>query len=162
MKNKIIIFLAIFACFFCVQTAFSAGAFGLDKTAVQAGYETEGTSASIEGRIQVAISAFLGLMALVFFGLTLYGGIIWLTARGKEESITKAKGILEAAIIGLIVVVFSYAIATFVLRRVTGVSQSGESKICTTMDHRCTPILTDSDEQKCIADGDTVEIGTCD
>ena len=117
MKKIITVLFIFFASCFFVQTSFSAGSFGLDKTAVQAGYETGGMASSIEGRIQVVISAFLGLMALVFFGLILYGGIIWLTARGKEESVTKAKGILEAAIIGLIIVVFSYAIATFVLSR---------------------------------------------
>lgn len=119
MKKIIAVFFIIFASCFFAQASFSSGSFGLDKTAVQAGYETEGTAASIEGRVQVVISAFLGLMALVFFGLILYGGIIWLTARGKEESVTKAKGILEASIIGLIIVVFSYAIATFVLTRLT-------------------------------------------
>jgi len=126
MKKIIAVLFIIFASCFFVQVSFSAGSFGLDKTAVQAGYETGGISASIEGRVQLVISVFLGLMAIVFFGLILYGGIIWLTARGKEESVTKAKGILEAAIIGLIIVVFSYAIATFVLTRLSNSNNTAD------------------------------------
>lgn len=162
MKKIIVAIFVVSSCFFCVQPSFATGAFGLEKTAVQAGYETQGTSASIEGRVQVIISAFLGLMALVFFGLTLYGGIIWLTARGKEESVTKAKGILEAAIIGLIIVVFSYAIATFVLNRLTGTSQSGEVYSCNFMDFDdCFIIYSEADEQRCESEGGEKGTGPC-
>jgi hypothetical protein len=162
MKKIVIVILAFFTCFFCLLPSYSADGFGLEKTAVQAGYEIEGTSASLSGRVQVVISAFLGLMALVFFGLTLYGGIIWLTARGKEDAVEKAKGILEAAIIGLIVVVFSYAIATFVLNRLTGVSQSGEVYSCNFMDFdKCFVIYSEADKQRCESEGGDMLAGPC-
>jgi cbb3-type cytochrome oxidase subunit 3 len=95
------------------------GAFGLNNTAVQAGYETKGATASVSGRVQTIISVALGFVATLFFGLVLYGGIYWMTARGKDEHVAKAKEILESAIIGLVLVTAAYAIATFVLGRLT-------------------------------------------
>jgi TRAP-type C4-dicarboxylate transport system permease small subunit len=65
------------------------------------------------------------MVALIFFGLTLYGGFIWLTARGKEDKIAEAKNILEAAAIGLAVIASSYALATFILSRLAQPTASG-------------------------------------
>jgi hypothetical protein len=41
------------------------------------------------------------------------GGFIWMTAGGNEEKVGKAKKMLVAGIIGLIIVVAAYAIARF-------------------------------------------------
>lgn len=159
MKKKILIIFAIVIFFAAAGTVFAAGGFGLDKTATQAGYETSGTSASLTGRIEMIISTILGLVALAFFALTLYGGIIWLTARGKEEKVTQAKEILEAAIIGLIVISASYAIAKFVFSRLSNESATGE--YCYWTDMSCTSINNDSEHQSCIAEGGEV-VATCD
>ncbi len=45
----------------------------------------------------------------------LYGGIRWMTARGQPEYVEKGKNIIEAAIIGLVIMLASYAISTLVL-----------------------------------------------
>lgn len=116
--QKILLFIVLtLSVLFAANTAFAAsgGAFGLNKTAVSAGYET--SASSIPGRVEVIISVALGFVALLFFGLMLYGGIYWMTARGKDEHVSKAKEILESAIIGLVLVTAAYAIATFVLGR---------------------------------------------
>ncbi|MCD4704718.1 Ig-like domain-containing protein, partial [bacterium] len=61
--------------------------------------------------IQIALG-FLGLIALI---IILYGGFIWMTSGGNEEKITKAKNILKAGVIGLVIILASYIIASFVL-----------------------------------------------
>lgn len=58
------------------------------------------------------ILLFLGLIAVI---MILWGGFQWLTAGGNEEKVDKAKKILTAAIIGLVIVLFAYAIANFVI-----------------------------------------------
>ncbi len=55
---------------------------------------------------------FLGLVAVI---MILWGGITWMTSAGNEEKVRKAKEILRAAIIGLIVILLSWALVTFVV-----------------------------------------------
>ncbi len=55
---------------------------------------------------------FLGLIAVIFI---LYGGFVWMTAGGNEEKIAKAKKVISAAVIGLIVVLLAWAIVIFVI-----------------------------------------------
>lgn len=55
----------------------------------------------------------IGSIALLFF---VYGGILFLISGGSSEKITKAKSVLVAATIGLIIVFSSYLIIKFVLQ----------------------------------------------
>lgn len=63
------------------------------------------------GRI---VRGALVLLGLIFFALTVYGGVLYLTAGGNEEQVKKATGILKGAIIGLIIVIFAGAITQFI------------------------------------------------
>ncbi|MFA5129207.1 MAG: pilin [Patescibacteria group bacterium] len=74
----------------------------------------------IGGIIQTALS-ILGIVAAL---LIIYAGYIWMTARGKEERVTKAKETLEAAIIGLIIIMAAYAITYFVVDRLMQASST--------------------------------------
>jgi hypothetical protein len=93
--------------------------------------------------IGTIISIALGLLGIVFFLLVFYAGFIWMTARGNQDSVTKAKGILEAAVIGLVIVVSSYAISRFVfqslLHGAAQVGNSGASDTCSkiTQEEQC-------------------------
>lgn len=64
------------------------------------------------------IQGLLSLLGIVFMGYIIYAGSIWITARGEEERITKAKAIIRNSIIGLIIVFSAYAITAFVLDRI--------------------------------------------
>ncbi len=55
---------------------------------------------------------FLGLVAVA---IILYGGFIWMTAAGNEDRVGKAKKIIIAGVIGLIVILSAFAIVNFVL-----------------------------------------------
>ena len=61
------------------------------------------------------INVFLGLLGVVLLLLLLYAGFLWMTSAGNEEIITKAKNIIKSAIIGLIICLAAFAIATFVI-----------------------------------------------
>lgn len=60
------------------------------------------------------ISAFLGLLGIIFIIIVLLAGYNWMTAGGNEEKVEKARKLLTRGIIGLIIVVGSYAIWYFV------------------------------------------------
>jgi uncharacterized membrane protein len=70
------------------------------------------------GVINVALS-LLGIIALV---LIVYAGFMWMTAAGNSEQIDKAKGILRAAIIGLVIILMAYSITQFVVDNLTDVT----------------------------------------
>lgn len=61
------------------------------------------------------IKALMGLLGMVFFALLVYGGFLYMTAAGKEDQIKKAKDTIIRAVIGLLIVLTSYAIASFIL-----------------------------------------------
>lgn len=61
------------------------------------------------------IGTILSFIAIVFFGLMLYGGVRWMLARGNEDEAKKALETITAAILGIIVVLGSYALTNFVL-----------------------------------------------
>jgi len=67
------------------------------------------------GKIINAVLGIVGSLALLMF---IYGGFIWMTARGNNEAIKKGKDVLVWAIIGMIVIFASYAAVSFVLKEV--------------------------------------------
>jgi len=68
------------------------------------------------------IMGIVGSLSLVMF---VYGGFMFLISGGSADNVNKAKKIIIAAIIGLIIVFSSYLIIKFVLETM-GVSWSGQ------------------------------------
>ena len=66
----------------------------------------------------------LGLLGLIFLVLVIYAGFLWMMAGGSEEQVTKAKGILRAALIGLVVVLVSYGTTYFVFEVLVNVTNA--------------------------------------
>ena len=65
-------------------------------------------------RVGAVVQVFLGLLGLVMVILILYGGYLWMTARGEEAKITKAQDIIKGTVIGLILVLSAYAITVLI------------------------------------------------
>lgn len=57
----------------------------------------------------------LGILALVAVSVIIYGGVLWMTARGDQQRILKAKKVIASAVIGLIIVLLAFAIVQFVV-----------------------------------------------
>lgn len=94
---------------------------GLDATAEQTGYiNDQGGSTWFKMGVPEVIGKVIGI-ALTFLGalfliLMIYGGYIWMMARGNEEETNKAKSIIKNALIGLIIVLATYVISEFLLQ----------------------------------------------
>lgn len=105
-------FLALLSIAFVLITPVFAQ-YGLEETATAANLASGPTEPTvIVGRI---IGAGLSLIGIVFFILTLYAGIVWMVARGNEESAKKAINTIIAAAIGMIITMSAYAITSFIL-----------------------------------------------
>lgn len=64
------------------------------------------------------IRAFMGLLGIIAVLLILYGGFKWMTAQGNEEAVNEAKKIIISGVIGLIIILSAYAIASFVINAI--------------------------------------------
>ncbi len=68
--------------------------------------------------VDIAISIVnwaLGLLALAAVIIILYGGFIWLTSGGNEEKIDKAKKILRNGLIGLVIILVSWGVTSYLI-----------------------------------------------
>lgn len=61
------------------------------------------------------IRTAMGLLGIIAVLIVLYGGFKWMTAAGSDEKVGEAKKIITAGIIGLIIIITAYAIASFVV-----------------------------------------------
>lgn len=117
MSKKFKFFILIFGLLSLSLVANFAFAQDFGTNAVANGLNNSLSSADprfIIGRIiQVALS-LLGVIAVV---LVMYAGFLWMTSGGDEEKIGQAKKILTNAVIGLVIILMSWAITTFILSK---------------------------------------------
>lgn len=109
------------------QSGFSAKNTGLDESAQKAGYNVGLSCQSQPGGcipyiIGNTVNVLLGAFGSLFLVLLIWGGFQYMTAQGDEPKVKKAQETLKNAIIGVLIVTASYAIATFVLKSVTSIS----------------------------------------
>jgi len=104
------------------------------STGLQAVSESTGLP-NTDPRVLAAriINVSLGIIGTIMVAYMVYAGFLWMTSGGDEEGVKKAKTMIRNAIIGLIIVLSSWAIATFVINKLLqangggggGVSSSG-------------------------------------
>lgn len=64
------------------------------------------------------INVVLGFLALVFFVMLLISGFKYLTAAGNKDQAAKALATIRDAVIGILIVIISYALVNFVIVKV--------------------------------------------
>lgn len=114
-KVKITAYFFGFFSFFLVANFVLAADFGV--AAVNNGLAGSLSSTDpriIVGRIIQIVLSFLGAIAVA---IIMYAGFLWMASGGDEEKISKAKKILRNATIGLVIIVSSWGIATFVISK---------------------------------------------
>lgn len=120
IKKTLVILVSLFILLTGAPTVLAS--YGLSETAGAAKLSTTGTVSGIAGNVIGTILTFVGVLFLV---LMIYGGIIWMLARGNEQQSKKALDTIIAAVIGLVIVLGSYALTQFVFTSFEGVT--GES-----------------------------------
>lgn len=87
---------------------------GIDNLAKKAGYNP--TNIGLESYIGTILTALFSILGVISIALLIYSGYIWMTARGNESKVTEAKENIFNIIIGLIFIIGSYALTTFLLK----------------------------------------------
>ena len=80
-------------------------------------------AATIAEIINVALS-LLGIVAVV---IILIGGFKWMTSGGDETKVGDARKFIFAGVIGLAIIMSSWALATFVLTKLASATETGQS-----------------------------------
>ncbi len=104
---------------FVVDIAFAKKTLGDHSNALS---QVSGKSGITEGSVSTIVgnlaAGALALAGIIFFILAVYSGLVWMTARGNDERVTKARNTLIASVIGLVILVSAYAITSFIQNRV--------------------------------------------
>lgn len=88
------------------------------QAATQGGYASGTSETTFAETIGIVIKAALSLVGAIFLALMVYAGFLWMTARGEEEPIIKAKKIITASIIGIVIVVGAYSLTDYIIVRI--------------------------------------------
>jgi hypothetical protein len=91
---------------------------GLTTTAEQTGHTKQKLFSdpdNIEKGINSIIGTVLSFLGVLFLVLIIYGGFLWMTARGNDKTVEQAKTIVIDSVIGLAIVSAAYAVSYFVL-----------------------------------------------
>jgi hypothetical protein len=83
----------------------------VNKTAEEAGISQNSNLPAI---IAMIVNSILGLLGLVFVVLIVYSGFTWMTAMGDAKKVEKARKTITSAVIGLLIIILSYSIVSFV------------------------------------------------
>ena len=118
IKNILILFILIIILILPYFVFANPAIDGLTGIRVDSGYQ-EADDTSMSEILGMAVNGFLSILGIIFIILMLYGGHAYMTAGGDESKVTKSSDIIRRAIIGLIIVVGSYAIWAFVIKYLT-------------------------------------------
>ncbi|MFW0862712.1 MAG: hypothetical protein ACKKL6_03980 [Candidatus Komeilibacteria bacterium] len=80
--------------------------------------------AGVKDIVNNIISIILGFLGLIAVILILIGGFMWMTAGGNEDRVKKGRQFIINGVIGLIIILAAYAIASFVITNIQGATQA--------------------------------------
>jgi hypothetical protein len=115
-RKKIIIGILLVFSIFLITHFANAQDFGIEQVNNNINLSSDDPR-TIVGRIINITLSFLGLVVLV---LMIYAGFLWMSSGGEEEKVRRAKSILKNAVIGLVIILASWAITTFIISRLWG------------------------------------------
>lgn len=118
-------FLVFLAIFLLANTGLAAeiNDLGIDKVE---GNINLGSNTPIQIIVKI-IQIFLGFLALLTVIIIIYGGFLWTTSGGNEEKISRAKKLLKNAVIGILIILSSWGIASYILKTLIGATSGGSS-----------------------------------
>ncbi|MEK7607266.1 MAG: hypothetical protein AAB444_03675 [Patescibacteria group bacterium] len=120
MKKTIVGIFSLLTTAYALHALPVLAAFGLEDTGKAAGLISDPTKApNPQTLIGIYIGYGLSFIGVLFFLLMLYGGYMWMTARGSGEKVEKAKDIIISAVLGIAVIFLSYVVTNFVMTQLS-------------------------------------------
>lgn len=114
-KKTIFCILLVFLFLGAIDPALAAYDFkkdsGISEVAQPLGYDDPSSPEFYIGKILFLAFSFIGV---IFMGLIIYSGILWMTAQGNDSQVKKAKDTIIKSIVGLVIIMSAYAVTFFV------------------------------------------------
>lgn len=93
---------------------------GLTNTGVEAGFSIIGEQGKPDRSFAEAVGRYVSGLATIlgalFMLLIIYGGWLWMSARGNDDQVSKAKAIIIGAVIGIAIVITAQIIVQLALK----------------------------------------------
>jgi len=89
----------------------------------------KGEPTDIKVVIAKIINLSLGFIGIIMVVLFIWAGYKWMTSQGNEETIREAKGQLQAAVIGLAIILMAYSITAYITQCVYKIVDGSMSTI---------------------------------
>lgn len=83
--------------------------------------EATGGEGSIRRLVLRIINFFLGFLGILAVIMVIYGGVTYVTAAGAEDAVGNAKKIILYSLVGIVIILLSFAIVNTILGAGTGV-----------------------------------------
>lgn len=103
------------------QIGSAQASLGLD-TGAATGLGTRDLKELIVSIVRIVLG-FLGIISVI---ILMYGGFVWMMAKGEPEKIDKGKKIVVAMVIGLVIILSAYLIVSYVLKAIQGATGGGQ------------------------------------
>ncbi len=84
------------------------------STSASGAYGDSVPTATLASTVGDVLSAVFSIMGVIFLCLTIYAGILWMTAAGDPKKVQKAKDILAQSTIGVVICLLAYGFTFWV------------------------------------------------
>jgi beta-lactamase regulating signal transducer with metallopeptidase domain len=122
MKKIIIVLICLFWSFAMAQSVLADAEINAAVSKIEEGFsgqvvtaKGEDPSVTIQNKIGNALNVGLGIIGSIALCVFIYGGIMWMTAGGADQAITKAQDTMIWAALGLFAIFCSYMIVNFLI-----------------------------------------------
>jgi len=105
------------------QEGFGSGQIGL-------AFGEDDTPKDIREITALIIKVFLGFLGIIFVAIIVMAGFKYMTSEGNEEKINEAISQIKTGVIGLIIIMASYAITTYVTTCVLDITTKNSIWMC--------------------------------
>lgn len=89
-------------------------------------FQPEGVSNDFEASVMTIVNYILGFITIVATLMIIYGGVLYLTSAGNEDTAARAKKTIAYGVVGLVVIGLAYALVNLITNTVVTGNAGGE------------------------------------
>ncbi len=129
LVSALIVAMAITGLVFAITpTIVSADAGSLIESGLETAAGDNYEDVSLSTYAGNVIGALLAATGIIFIVITVYAGVMYMTAAGDEAKVKKAKSMIVTSLIGIIIIVGAYAFTTFVVRELSDAASATQTQ----------------------------------
>jgi len=129
LVSALIVTMAITGLVFAITpTIVSADAGSLIESGLETAAGDNYEDVSLSTYAGNVIGALLAATGIIFIVITVYAGVMYMTAAGDEAKVKKAKSMIVTSLIGIIIIVGAYAFTTFVVRELSDAASATQTQ----------------------------------